>query len=292
MSTALKPKPPQLDCGGRVLDLSQAHVMGILNITPDSFSDGGLLHTAGRPDRDKALSLAEKMLADGASIIDVGGESTRPGASKVTLQEELDRVLPIIEAISESLDVIISVDTSRPELMRAAASAGAGLLNDVRALSYEGAVEAARDSGLPVCLMHMQGQPDTMQAAPRYDNVVEEVRDWLQCRAQYCIEQGIPASQIILDPGFGFGKSAEHNLMLLNRLPQLLVSGFPVLVGLSRKSLIGKVLGREIGQRLAGSLALASIAALKGASIIRVHDVAETCDVIRLCEAVQGEALE
>jgi dihydropteroate synthase len=291
MSTALKITPPQLDCGGRVLDLSSPRVMGILNVTPDSFSDGGSLYTAGCPDRDKALSLAQKMIAGGASIIDVGGESTRPGAAPVSLQEELDRVLPIIEAISESLEVVISVDSSRPEIMRAAAGAGAGLLNDVRALGEEGAIAAARDTGLPVCLMHMQGQPGSMQSAPHYHNVVGEVVGWLENRAQHCIEQGIPAERILLDPGFGFGKNPSHNLMLLNRLPQLVALGYPVLVGLSRKSLIDKVLGRPLDRRLAGSLALATMAVLKGASIIRVHDVVETSDAIKLCEAVQKESL-
>lgn len=285
------PKPPQLDCGGRILDLTQPRVMGVLNITPDSFSDGGSLHTAGRPDRDKALLLAEKMLADGASIVDVGGESTRPGAAVVSVQEELDRVIPIVQAISESLDVIISVDSSRPEVMRAAASAGAGLINDVRALARDGALEAALATDLPVCLMHMQGQPGTMQQQPRYDDVVVEVTNWLQGRAETCIEQGLSRGKILLDPGFGFGKTAEHNLMLLNRLPYLVDRGFPVLVGLSRKSLIGKVLDREVEQRLAGSLALATLAAVSGAAIIRAHDVAETCDVIRLYEAVKKESL-
>jgi dihydropteroate synthase len=291
MLSSINTKPPQLDCGGRVLDLSHALVMGVLNITPDSFSDGGSFHTDGRPDRDKALFRAEKMLAEGAAIIDVGGESTRPGATVVSLQEELDRVIPIVQAISTSLDVVISVDTSRPEVMRAAAAAGVGLINDVRALGREGAVDAVRDSGLPVCLMHMQGQPDAMQRAPQYDDVVEDVVSWLQLRAQECIEQGVSPGQILLDPGFGFGKKPEHNLRLLNRLQRLVDCGFPVLVGLSRKSLIGTVLGREVEQRLAGSLALATLALANGATIIRAHDVAATSDVIKLFEAVQKESL-
>ncbi len=283
--------PPQLVCGGRVLDLSHSHVMGVLNITPDSFSDGGSFHTGGRPDRDKALRRAEKMLADGAAIVDVGGESTRPGAAEVSLQEELDRVIPIIQAISDSLDVVISVDTSRPEVMRAAAAAGVGLINDVRALSREGAVAAVCDSGLPVCLMHMQGQPVSMQRAPQYADVVEEVVGWLQGRAQACIEQDLSPTKILLDPGFGFGKKPEDNLKLLNHLQRLANCGFPVLVGLSRKSLIGKVLGCEVDQRLAGSLALATLALTNGATIIRAHDVAATSDVIRLFEAVKKESL-
>lgn len=291
MLSSINSKPPQLDCGGCVLDLSHALVMGVLNITPDSFSDGGSLHTDGRPDRDKALFRAEKMLADGAAIVDVGGESTRPAAAVVSLQEELDRVIPIVQAISDSLEVVISVDTSRPEVMRAAAAVGVGLINDVRALTREGAVDAVRDSGLPVCLMHMQGQPDAMQRAPQYQDVVDEVVSWLHGRAQECIEQGLSPGQILLDPGFGFGKKPEHNLRLLNRLERLVDCGFPVLVGLSRKSLIGKVLDREIDQRLAGSLVLATLALANGASIIRAHDVAATSDVIKLFEAVKKESL-
>lgn len=291
MPSSVPLKPPQLDCGGRLLDLSQPSVMGILNITPDSFYDGGVLHSAGRTDRDKALLQAEGMLTAGASIIDVGGESTRPGADSVSLQEELDRVIPVIEAIAGSLDVIISVDSSRPEVMRAAASAGAGLINDIRALSLEGAVEAAIDTGLPVCLMHMQGKPATMQAAPHYNHVLADVLDWLRQRTAYCEERGLCRDKLIVDPGFGFGKSPEHNLVLLNRLPQLVALGYPVLVGLSRKSLIGSVTGREPDQRLAGSLALAALALVQGASIVRVHDVAETSDVTRIFQAMKQESL-
>ncbi len=265
--------------------------MGVLNITPDSFSDGGALHVAGRPAIDKALLRAEKMLAEGASIIDIGGESTRPGAASVSLQQELDRVMPVIEAIGQSLDVIVSVDTSRPEVMRAAATAGAGLLNDVRALSREGAEEAAVSTGLAVCLMHMRGEPGTMQESIQYRNVLEEVGDYLLGRAQQCIEKGVLPGQIILDPGFGFGKTPEHNLILLNRLALLVDRGYPVLVGLSRKSLIGKLLNRELDQRLVGSLALASLAVSAGASIIRAHDVAETADMIRVYQAVTRESL-
>ena len=231
------------------------------------------------------------MLSQGAAIIDVGGESTRPGAEPVPLQEEMDRVLPVVEAIHRRLDVIVSVDSSSPELMLAAAKVGAGMLNDVRALERPGALAAAATTGLPVCLMHMQGQPETMQLAPSYQQLIVEVSEYLLARANCCIAEGIAADQIVLDPGFGFGKQLEHNLMLLNRLGELLELGFALLVGLSRKSLIGQVLGREVDQRLAGSLALAVLAADRGASIIRVHDVAETVDAMRLCAAVKQEKL-
>ena len=260
--------------------------MGVINTTPDSFSDGGILHQQGKPIIDKALTRVEQMLNQGAAIIDVGGESTRPGAEPVSLAEELDRVVPVVEAIARRFETIISVDTSSPDVMLAAAGAGAGMLNDVRALERPGAIAAAAKTGLPVCLMHMQGQPKTMQQSPHYNAVVNEVRDYLQSRADACIAAGIDRSRLLIDPGFGFGKSVEHNLSLLNHLSQLADLGYPVLVGLSRKSLIGKVLGREVDQRLAGSLALALLAAERGASIIRVHDVAETVDAVSLYSAV------
>ncbi|WP_369809123.1 dihydropteroate synthase [Oceanicoccus sp. KOV_DT_Chl] len=247
------------------------------------------MHQAGELNIDMALFRCEQMLQEGAAIIDVGGESTRPGAEPVGVQQELDRVLPIVNAIHKRFDTIISIDTSSPELMLEAAKVGAGLLNDVRALSRPGAIEAAAATGLPVCLMHMQGQPQTMQQQPDYGNVVREVIDYLLARVASCEQAGIERSQLILDPGFGFGKSVEHNLVLLNRLPQLVAQGMPVLVGLSRKSLIGKVLGREVDQRLAGSLALALLAAQRGASIIRVHDVQQTVDAISLWAAVDRE---
>jgi dihydropteroate synthase len=265
--------------------------MGVLNITPDSFSDGGSLHRNGRPDLDKILLRAEQMLIEGAGIVDVGGESTRPGAGAVSVAEELDRVLPVVEAISQRFNIIVSIDTSSPELMRAARGCGAGMINDVRALERPGALLAAQQSGLAICLMHMQGQPKTMQQTPGYEDVVGEVIDYLAGRAAACIAEGVDRSLLVLDPGFGFGKTSQHNLALLNRLPQVVGLGYPVLVGLSRKSLIGDVLGRDVGQRLAGSLALAVLAAERGASIIRVHDVAETVDVIKLREAVIREQL-
>ncbi|MEE8057410.1 MAG: dihydropteroate synthase [Pseudomonadales bacterium] len=285
MSSAL------LQCGGRLLDLSYPQIMGVLNVTPDSFSDGGALHEQGWLSLDKALVHTEHMLEEGAAIVDVGGESTRPGAEPVSLQEEMDRVLPVVEAINSRFETIISVDTSRPELMLAAAEIGAGLLNDVRALECPGALTAAVQTGLPVCLVHMQGRPETMQHAPSYQQVIIEVGDYLLDRAKHCIAAGIDQSKILLDPGFGFGKRVEHNLALLNRLPAMLKLGFPVLVGLSRKSLIGRVLECELDQRLVGSLALAVLAADRGASIIRAHDVAQTVDAVKLCIAVKREQL-
>lgn len=280
---------PLLQCGNRRLDLSVVRVMGILNTTPDSFSDGGQLLSGGFLDLDLALRRAEQMLQQGAAIIDIGGESTRPGAATVTPQQEMDRVLPVVEAIAGRFDTVISVDTSCAELIRAAAGLGAGLINDVRALERDGALAAAVDSGLPVCLMHMQGQPDTMQRSPGYQDVVAEVIDYLTARARIAMEAGLPQSSILLDPGFGFGKTVDHNLQLLNQLPRLTRVGFPVLVGLSRKSLIGKVLGRDVHQRLAASLSLAVIAAQRGASIVRCHDVGETVDALAMLECVRQE---
>lgn len=278
-----------LQCGERVLDLGHPHVMGILNVTPDSFSDGGRLHSGQRLDLSKALFRAEQMLAQGATIIDIGGESTRPGAAVVSAQEEMDRVLPVVRAINERLEAVISVDTSTPELMLLAAKSGAGMLNDVRALEREGAISAAEKTGLPICLMHMQGEPTTMQAKPQYRNVVDDVSAYLRSRVSACQIGGIGQERLLLDPGFGFGKSVVHNLALLNRLSELCILGCPLLVGLSRKSMIGAVLNREIDDRLAGSLSLAVLAVDRGASIVRVHDVRETVDAVRLVRAVAGE---
>ena len=274
-------RPARLDCGGRVLLLDRPRIMGILNITPDSFSDGGQWLSP----RD-ALMQAHRMVAAGADMIDVGGESTRPGAAEVSVQQELDRVIPVIEAVWAETRLPISVDTSKPEVMKAAAEAGAGLINDVRALREPGALEAAAGLGLPVCLMHMQGQPRSMQQAPHYDDVCAEVESFLLERATACEAAGIPSDRIVLDPGFGFGKRLEHNLALLNGLDRLSGHGYPVLAGLSRKSMLGAMTGREVDQRLAGSLALALIAARKGAAIVRVHDVAETRDVLEVLRAV------
>lgn len=275
--------PTRLSCGSRVLDLSRPQVMGILNVTPDSFSDGGRYAL-----RDAALRHAESMLAAGAALVDVGGESTRPGARTVSPTEELERVAPVVEAIARELDVIISVDTSTPAVIREVARLGAGLINDVRSLRRDGALDAAVDTGLPVCLMHMRGEPGDMQDDPHYENVTDEVCIFLERRMAECVAAGIAAQRIVLDPGFGFAKTPEHNLSLFRHLEQLHRLGRPLLVGVSRKSMIGKALGREVGERLYGSLALAALAVTKGAQIVRVHDVAETVDVVRMIAAVNA----
>ena len=280
-----------LNCAGRVLDLSQTQVMGILNVTPDSFSDGGHLFDNRTLSIDKSLRHAEQMLVDGASIIDVGGESTRPGADPVSEQEEMDRVLPVLERIKAELDVIVSVDTSSPRVMSHSAALGAGMLNDVRALGREGALEAAAATGLPVCLMHMKGSPATMQRQPEYRDVLAEVSDFLEQQLHRAVGAGIPKEQLVVDPGFGFGKTLEHNLQLLNRMDRLSALGVPVLSGTSRKSMIGQVLNREADDRLFGSLATVGIAVERGARIIRVHDVAATVDLVKMTEAVLSEGV-
>jgi len=276
-----------LRCGTRTLDLSYPNVMGVLNVTPDSFSDGGRFSAL-----DDGLKQAERMLAEGAHIIDVGGESTRPGATQVGTQEELDRVIPMVEAISSRLDVCISVDTSSPEVITNAARAGANMLNDVRALQREGAVQAAAATDLPVCLMHMQGQPDTMQNNPNYHQVFDDVYVFLAKRIQACSQAGIDLSRMLVDPGFGFGKSLDHNLTLLAKLEKLKTLRVPVLVGLSRKSMIGAILksdagDRPVDDRLFGSVSAAVIAAMNGAHIVRVHDVKETADALKVVAAVK-----
>ncbi|RCX28334.1 dihydropteroate synthase [Thioalbus denitrificans] len=276
-------QPDVIDCGGRPLDLTRIQVMGILNITPDSFSDGGVFL-----EPERAVAHGRAMVAAGAGIIDVGGESTRPGATAVSEDEELDRVIPVVEALSAALEVPVSVDTSKPGVMRAAVAAGAGLINDVYALREPGAVEAAAELEVPVCLMHMRGEPRTMQVNPEYEDVVGEVRAFLKERIAVCEAAGIHRQRLLADPGFGFGKSPEHNLALLRRLEAFTALGVPVLAGLSRKSLIGHVLGRPVDERLAGSIALAVLAATRGARILRVHDVAETVDAVRMVEAVLG----
>lgn len=284
-----------LSCGKHILDISRPVVMGILNTTPDSFSDGGNSYINNRLSIDVAVRRAEQMLADGAAIIDVGGESTRPGAAPVSEQEELDRVIPVVEALVTKLGALVSVDTSTARVIRESASCGAGIINDVRALQREGALQAAASSGLPICLMHMQGQPDSMQVNPAYEDVVADVREFLLKRTQACLDAGISHNQIILDPGFGFGKTLTHNLALLQRLPEIEALGFPVLVGMSRKSMIAQLLNRAVDERLAGSLALAMLAAQRGAAIIRVHDVAATVDVLKVVSTVlntQGERSE
>ena len=261
--------------------------MGVINTTPDSFSDGGTLYSGSRLDIDRAMTRARDMVEAGAAILDIGGESTRPGAQPVTPDEEMDRVLPLVERISAELAVVVSVDTSTPALMRAAASAGAGMINDVRALTRAGALEAAASTGLPICLMHMQGEPGNMQLAPQYVDVVTQVRDLLLDRVAACERLGIVRERLLLDPGFGFGKTVSHNLQLLRGLPQLAALGFPLLVGLSRKSMIGKLLGRDTGERLPASLALAVMAVERGATIIRAHDVAATADAVAMWSGLQ-----
>lgn len=272
----------KMNFAGRELDMSRCHVMGVLNVTPDSFSDGGQFN---RP--DAALVRARQMVADGATFIDIGGESTRPGATPVSLQEELDRVCPVVEAAARELDAVISVDTSAPEVMAETAKLGAGLINDVRALQRDGAPEVAAKAGIPVCIMHIQGEPDTMQDRPEYRNVRREVSAFLTERIRVAEHAGIRPENILLDPGFGFGKSLEHNLQLLASLEQMHILGHPLLVGVSRKSMLGHITGREVNERLPASLAAATMAAMKGASIIRVHDVRETVDAIRVVAAVK-----
>ncbi len=272
----------QLDCGGKSLDLSRPQVMGILNVTPDSFSDGGDFFAL-----DKAVERALQMEAEGAAIIDIGGESTRPGALAVSEKDEINRVVPVIKALQSRLGVPISIDTQKPAVMRAAVRAGAGFINDVNALQEPGALEAAAECGVPVCLMHMQGNPRTMQADPSYADVVTEVRTFLLQRVAACEQSGIAANRLLLDPGFGFGKTVDHNLRLLARMDALVSTGFPVLVGLSRKSMIGKLLGLETGQRLPASIALAVLAVERGAKLVRSHDVAETWQALQMNAALQ-----
>lgn len=276
-----------LQFGDSALDLSQPRVMGILNTTPDSFSDGGQHYRNGRLCLDLVLTRAQQMLNEGADIIDVGGESTRPGAAPVSEAEELERVVPVVEVLVRELGAIVSVDTSTPVVMREAAVAGAGMLNDIRALQRDGALDAAAATGLPVCLMHMQGQPTTMQESPRYRDPVDDVKQFLRERVSACEQAGIARQRLVLDPGFGFGKNLNHNLELLRRLPEFAELGCPLLVGLSRKSMLGELLGRDVSERLPGSLALAMAAAERGASIIRVHDVAATADVLKVLRALK-----
>ena len=272
-----------LTCGHHRLDLTRPVVMVILNVTPDSFSDGGRFLGL-----DQALRHAAAMLAEGAAIIDVGAESTRPGAALVSVQEELDRTLPVVEALARELDVVISVDTSTPEVIREAAARGAGFLNDVRALRRPGALAAAAATGLPVCIMHMQGNPGSMQANPHYDDVLAEVHAFMQARIADCSAAGIGRERLVLDPGFGFGKKLEHNLRLLGHLPHFADLGLPLLVGVSRKSMLGAVLGgAPVDQRLHAGTAATAIAVMQGAHIIRAHDVKATRDAVLLATAVK-----
>ena len=275
----------ELVCGERRLALGAPVVMGVLNVTPDSFSDGGRHQGVAA-----ALAHARRMVEEGAGIIDVGGESTRPGATAVPVEEELQRVVPVVEALRRELDIVISVDTSQPAVIRAVTAAGAHLINDVRGLRLPGALEAAAASNAAVCLMHMQGEPGTMQQSPYYTDVVAEVRDWLQARLEACRALGMAEDRLLVDPGFGFGKNLDHNLRLLAELPAATPSGVPVLVGLSRKSTVGAVTGRPVDQRLAGSVAAAALAVRAGAHIVRAHDVAATVDAVKLAAAVLAAA--
>ncbi|HUT41459.1 MAG TPA: dihydropteroate synthase [Gammaproteobacteria bacterium] len=271
-----------LDCAGTSLDLSIPRVMGILNVTPDSFSDGGEFLAP-----DRAAEHAQEMVEAGAAIIDVGGESTRPGAEAVPEDVELQRVIPVIEALHATLAVPVSIDTRKPAVMQAAVQAGAGLINDVNALQAPGMLATAAALGVPVCLMHMQGTPQSMQEQPEYRDAVEEVAGFLVGRAEACQAAGIARDRILLDPGFGFGKTTRHNLQLLQRLDVLVARGYPVLVGLSRKSLIGNVLDLPVDKRLYPGLALAVLAVWQGAAIVRTHDVAATREAIEMCQAVR-----
>ena len=275
-----------LTCGDKTLDLSQIQIMGILNTTLDSFSDGGSLYQGETLSLDLVLKKAELMVKQGATILDVGGESTRPGALPVSEAQELDRVVPVVERIKAELDVVVSVDTSTPAVMLDAAEVGAGLINDVRALQRDNALQAAAKTQLPVCLMHMQGKPQTMQDKPHYDDVLSDVRSFFKQRLQACADAGIEAKKVILDPGFGFGKTPQHNLLLLKQLSSFSEFELPILVGMSRKSMIDHVLNVAVDQRLSASLALAVMAAERGAKIIRVHDVQETVYAVRMAEAV------
>jgi dihydropteroate synthase len=275
---------PTLDCAGRELRLDRTRIMGIVNVTPDSFSDGG-----AHADTDAAVAHALKLVEEGADLLDVGGESTRPGAGEVPGEEELRRVVPVIERLARECAVPISVDTSKPEVMRAAVAAGAGMVNDPYALRREGALEAAAAVGVPVCLMHMQGTPQDMQDDPRYDDVVAEVHSFLAQRLFACEMAGIGKKKLLVDPGFGFGKNLEHNLKLLRQLSRIAELGVPVLAGLSRKGMIGKLTGRDLDARVHGSVAAALIAAQNGASIVRVHDVGATADALAIWRAVAAQ---
>ena len=272
----------RLQFRGHSLDLSSPVVMGVLNTTPDSFSDGGRY-----PDPDAAVAKGQDLESGGAAIVDVGGESTRPGAAAVAAVDEIDRIVPVIKALSAVLGVPVSADTSKPQVMEAAVAAGAQMINDVCALRAPGALGVAADLGVPVCIMHMQGEPRSMQSNPRYDDVVEDVYAFLSERIEACLAAGIERQKIVLDPGFGFGKTLEHNLTLMNHLERFLAAELPVMVGVSRKSMIGMVLDRPVGERLPGGLSLSAIAVYKGARILRSHDVRPTLDAISMAESVR-----
>jgi dihydropteroate synthase len=275
---------PTLDCAGRLLKLDRTRICGVLNVTPDSFSDGGSFF-----DTDAAVAHGLRLVEEGADLLDVGGESTRPGAKPVTVDEEVRRVVPVIERLAAQVQVPISIDTSKAQVMRAAVAAGAGIINDVRALREADALDTAASLGTVVCLMHMQGEPASMQVAPHYDEVIAQVHRFLTDRLMACQFAGIDKRRIVIDPGFGFGKSLEHNLALLRALDRFTELGCPLMVGLSRKRMIGVLTGRELDQRVHGSVAAALIAAQRGAAIVRVHDVAPTRDALAIWEAVRAE---
>ena len=275
---------PQLDCAGRILKLDAPRVMGIVNVTPDSFSDGGAHDSV-----DAAVAHGLRLAEEGADILDVGGESTRPGAAEVPLAEELRRVVPVVERLARETSLPISVDTCKPEVMQAAVAAGAGMINDVCALRRDGALEAAAAAGVPVVLVHMQGEPRTMQDAPHYDDLLAEVHRFLADRVLACEMAGIERKRIVLDPGYGFGKSTAHNLLLLRQQSRLLDLGLPLLAGLSRKRSLGEICGREVGERVFASVAAAVLAAEYGARILRVHDVAASVDALKVWAAVNAQ---
>jgi dihydropteroate synthase len=270
------------NCGNYQLDLSQPKVMGIVNVTPDSFSDGGKFSQT-----NLAIAHAVKLAEEGASILDIGGESTRPNATPVSLQEELDRVIPVIEVLINQVNTPISIDTYKPAVMQAAIEAGASIVNDVRALQETGALEIVAKTNVGICLMHMQGTPQTMQQNPQYDDVIKEVKAFLNARLQACINAGCKPGNILLDPGFGFGKTREHNITLLQSLESFAELGRPLLVGLSRKSVLGQVTGNDVDARLYASVAASVIAAMKGAKILRVHDVKATVEALKVVAAIQ-----
>jgi dihydropteroate synthase len=271
----------QLDCGKFQLDLTMPCVMGIVNVTPDSFSDGGKFVAS-----DLAIEHALKLVDEGAAILDIGGESTRPNAVPVSLQEELDRVIPVIEGLVGQINVPISIDTYKPQVMQAAIAAGASIINDVRALQEDGALEIVAKSDVGICLMHMQGTPQTMQLSPEYQDVVSEVTAFLQARLQACIHAGCSASRIVLDPGFGFGKTRTHNITLIQKLESFTSLGQPLLVGLSRKSVLGQMTGNDVDARLYASVAASVISSMKGAKILRVHDVKATVEALKVVSAI------
>jgi len=271
----------KLHAGRHLIDLDQPRVMGILNVTPDSFSDGGRFL-----DVDDALRQAAEMIGAGADIIDVGGESTRPGADETSVQTELDRIMPVIEGIVDRFDIPVSVDTSKPEIMRVAVSVGASMINDVFALRGEGAIDAAVEAGVPVCLMHMQGTPRSMQESPAYERLPGDIIDFLGERVRHCLSAGLNKEKLIVDPGFGFGKSDQHNLEILSKLNQFAELGLPLLVGLSRKRTLGNLTGKPADRRLGAGVAAAVIAVEKGANIVRTHDVADTVDALKVVTAV------